>query len=154
MNAGTPRGRLAAAYNLAAMDPDMWHDNATHFNCAEADAIAAFLRAFTREATADTFLRCHADGDDDGDQHHPDGTARPPLDEPAADSPRTQLAEPRAITDTADIPALRTDADLIGKTITGLEPVTVSGAYGPEPALVVRFADGSAHTFVSPQPEN
>lgn len=61
--------RTEVAERLAALDADVWHMNASAFTCTEADAIADFLREWSDDATAALFLRCHAEGDDQGDAH-------------------------------------------------------------------------------------
>lgn len=59
------------------MDWSVWSDNAGHFNCGEADRIAELFRAFDMADLADGFLSAHADDDDEGDWHNPDGSRRP-----------------------------------------------------------------------------
>lgn len=62
----------AAKQLLSETDSCMWIDNATHFNCTEADYIAELLRAYGLPGTADEFIAEHATDDDAGDVHHPD----------------------------------------------------------------------------------
>ena len=68
--------KVAAFDTLAALNPDLFRDNATYFSCTEADAIAVFVTAAHGQEMATSFLQVHAWGDDDGDGHNPDGTSR------------------------------------------------------------------------------
>ena len=63
---------VAAATRLADLAVDMLTDSPlVYFQCSEAEAIAAVVRATGREDLADQLIDAHADCDDDpGDQHH------------------------------------------------------------------------------------
>jgi hypothetical protein len=55
------------------------------------------------------------------------------------------------ITDVRQVPSLGASADdLTGKTIADVQPTTVAGAYGSEPATQLVFTDGTSHVFVHP----
>lgn len=58
-----------ALAGIANLDLDCWHDNATAFTCAEADAIADLLAYLHGPDTAAAFIASHAEGDDEGDEH-------------------------------------------------------------------------------------
>lgn len=61
---------LEALHDLICCDRDMWHMNATHFNCSEAEAVAGLLRALGGDEDADVFMEAHAEGDMEGDEHY------------------------------------------------------------------------------------
>ena len=44
-------------------------DNAHHFSCSEAEAIADLIREAQDDASAEQFLLAHAADDDEGDAH-------------------------------------------------------------------------------------
>ena len=73
--------QLEAAAALAGVGDDMWIMLADHFTCPEADVIAEFLTAFGQAEFAKQFLARHAEDDDEGDFHNPDGTPREVPDE-------------------------------------------------------------------------
>ena len=64
-----PRRENAAAA-LAAMDPQVWIDNAGRFTCGEAETVADFLRQWRTAAVADQFLDHHAAEDQVYDDHY------------------------------------------------------------------------------------
>ncbi|NKS56554.1 hypothetical protein GS504_03410 [Rhodococcus hoagii] len=43
---------------------------AERLSCCEVDALAEFLRATGRPRAADSWIQCHAPGDDEGDSHY------------------------------------------------------------------------------------
>ena len=47
-------------------------DNATGLTCGEVEVIADAYREVGRGGMADELIKWHADGDDEGDLHHPD----------------------------------------------------------------------------------
>lgn len=63
-----------AAQELADLCTDVWFDLAERFTCQEAEAVANFLRKWTRwgdgAAIADNFLAAHGDGDEPDDDHY------------------------------------------------------------------------------------
>jgi hypothetical protein len=67
--------RLEAGSDVAALSPEVWLDIATAFTCIEADTLAQLLRCFDNPEAADAFLSAHAQGDTEGDLHHPATTS-------------------------------------------------------------------------------
>ena len=65
---------LDALHDLICCDRDMWHMNAMHFTCTEAEAIADLLRALGGDEDADVFMDSHAEYDQPGDIHYREGS--------------------------------------------------------------------------------
>jgi hypothetical protein len=66
--------RVTAAQHVIENVSESFSENATTFTCTEAEYIAELYRAFGY--SPDDFLKYHAEGDDEGDMHNPDGTLR------------------------------------------------------------------------------
>lgn len=63
---------LIAAESLAnaLADGEIASEVGTALTCGEADTLADFFRAFGYNQAADTWIRAHAEGDDEGDEHY------------------------------------------------------------------------------------
>ncbi|MFD8597730.1 hypothetical protein ACFV1L_22270 [Kitasatospora sp. NPDC059646] len=65
------RDWIASAIQLAKGLSDGYclYDTATSFTCGEAEMFAEFMADFGCKGVAETFLKEHAEGDDEGDTH-------------------------------------------------------------------------------------
>lgn len=68
--------KVAAFDALAGLGLHMWLDLAARLTCTETEVISGFIESAFGAEAADLFRRYHAEGDDLGDLHRPDGSIR------------------------------------------------------------------------------
>lgn len=67
------RRRAQAALDVIDHVHEAFCDHATSFSCGEIEMIAELYRAWGHDDMADSIIRSHADGDDEGDDHYGQG---------------------------------------------------------------------------------